>query len=105
MELNLNDQNFEKEIKEAELPVLVDFFASWCPPCSMLGPILEKVAEEMKGKFILAKVNVDASPATSQKFSINSIPAVYLFKAGRPVGNFVGAMPEEAVREWLSKYL
>jgi len=106
-EIIVTDSSFEKEIveKSNSVPVLVDFWASWCMPCNMLGPVLGKIAENNEGKFVLAKVNVDENPGSSQKFSISSIPAVKLFKDGKVVGEFVGSMPEEAVTRWLEKNL
>lgn len=103
--LELTDENFEKEISNAKKPVLVDFFAIWCPPCSILSPILEKIEEEFKEKVIFAKVNVDAAPKTSQKYGINPIPTVILFKGGKPISEFIGARPENEIRKWLEEVL
>jgi thioredoxin 1 len=89
MEINLNDQNFEEEIKKAEKPVLVDFWASWCMPCNMLTPILEKVARNYEDKVILAKVNLDEARVIAQKFGIDRIPTVILFKEGKPFSGFL----------------
>ncbi|MDP3996004.1 MAG: thioredoxin [bacterium] len=102
---DLTDENFEKELTESEKPVLVDFFADWCPPCSILAPILEKVAEDLGGKFILVKVNVDTIPLTAKNFKIEKIPTVALFKNGKPVSGFVGVQQEPAIKEWLEKEL
>lgn len=103
--LTLTDQNFEKEIQNAEKPVLVDFFAEWCSPCSVLGPILEKLVEEFKGKFIFAKVNLDGAPITAQKYGIEKIPYIILFKEGKPVSGFSGVRPELIIKEWLEENL
>lgn len=103
--IELTDQNFEEELKRAEKPVLIDFWASWCQPCSILTPILEKVAEDYKDKLILAKVNLDQAPNTAQKLGIDRIPMVVLFKEGKPVSGFIGVRPESAVREILDKML
>ena len=105
MEIDANDSNFEKEIleKSKELPVVVDFWAEWCMPCTMLKPVLEKIAKEYEGKFLLAKLNVDENPGSSAKFGVSSIPAVKMFKDGKIVGEFVGALPEETVKQWLDK--
>jgi thioredoxin 1 len=102
---NLTDQNFEEEIKKSEKPVLVDFFATWCGPCEVLGPIIEKVAEDLSDKVVLAKINVDQFPTTSEKFKIDRIPNVILFKEGNQVDGFVGLMSEEAIKTWLEKAL
>jgi len=101
----LTDQNFEQIVKENNKPVLVDFFAEWCPPCKMLTPILEKLEEEFREKIIFAKVNVDICPLTSQKCGINPIPNVILFKQGKPAGNFVGLRTEEEIKTWLENLL
>ena len=100
-----NDSNFdEKVIKQStKLPVVADFWASWCMPCQMLGPVMEKLAKEFKGKFVLAKINVDQNPGLSGKFAVSSIPSVKMFKGGKVVGEFTGALPEQAVRKWIEK--
>ncbi len=105
MILILTDENFEKEIKKADKPVLVDFWSTWCEPCAILSPILERLAEEYKDKITFAKVNLDAASITAQKFGINRIPTVVLFKDGKPVSGFVGVRPEPVIREWLGKML
>jgi thioredoxin 1 len=97
----LNDENFDKEITGTDKFVLVDFFATWCEPCSVLAPILEKVAADLKDKIVLQKVNIDDSPKTAEKFGIEKIPTVVLFKNGAPVSGFVGMVPEESIKEWL----
>ncbi len=106
-EIEVNDSNFEGEVieKSREIPVVVDFWAQWCRPCLMLGPILEKLANENGRKFVLAKVNVDGAQVTSQKYGIMSIPNVKLFKDGKIVDEFLGAYPEDFVRGWLDKNL
>ncbi len=103
--LNLTDENFEKEIQAAEKPAVVDFWAEWCGPCSVLGPILEKLAEEYNDKFIFAKVNLDTAPLTAQKYRIERIPTVVLFNGGKPISGFVGVRPEPIIREWLEENL
>jgi len=103
----LNDQNFKQFIETAEKPVLVDFFANWCPPCSMLGPVIEKIAESkgMEDKLIFTKLDIDNSPMTAQQFGVEQIPTVILFKNKEAVADFLGFMPEEAVRDWIEKGL
>ena len=103
--LKLADENFENEIQTTEKPILVDFFAVWCLPCSALSPILDKLESEFKEKVIFAKVNVDSSPKASQKYGINPIPTVILFKKGEPVSEFTGLKPESEIREWLENQL
>ena len=105
IEINLIDQNFNQFIQSAKKPVLVDFWAEWCMPCFVLGPILEKVAEEYNDKFTLAKVNLDAAPQISQKYGIEQIPTVVLFKNGKPISGFIGVRSEPAIKEFLNEAL
>jgi thioredoxin len=101
----LNDENFDKEISSTGKLVLVDFFATWCGPCSTLAPILEKVAEELKEKIILMKANVDETPKASGRFGVEKIPTVILFKDGKPISGFVGLAPEASIKEWVENAL
>ena len=103
--MNLNDQNFETEIQNAKKPVLVDFWADFCQPCSVLAPILEKIVEEKKDELILAKVNLETAPLAAQKYGVDRIPLVILFKDGKPVSGFIGAKPEEEIKKWLEESL
>lgn len=98
---------FERDVLERslELPVLVDFWATWCAPCRTLGPILEKLAVELSGRFVLAKVDIDRSPELAQAFRVQSVPSVVLLVQGRPVDGFLGAQPEAAVRAFLEPHL
>ena len=103
--MNLTDENFDKEINTKDGLVLVDFFATWCEPCSLLGPVLEKVSENFKGKIVLMKANVDSTPLAAQKFEVDRIPKVVLFKNGKEISSFIGLMPEKAIKEWLENML
>ena len=105
MEFEVNDGNFEKEIieKSNEVPVVVDFWADWCPPCKILGPVLEKLAKDYDGKFVLAKADVNQSRQKATQYKVMSIPNVKMFKNGGVVDEFIGAIPEEQVKEWLDK--
>ena len=105
--VDVTDADFGQAVLEEskQRPVVVDFWAGWCRPCLVLGPILEKVAEEKQGAFLLAKLDVDANQVTASQFRVQSIPAVWAFRDGQPVDQFIGALPEPAVREWVDRLL
>lgn len=103
MEVILNDQNFEAEVLKSDVPVLVDFWAPWCGPCKILGPIVEELAKDMEGKPVkVAKMNVDESQEIPQKYGIMSIPTLMIFKGGEVVDQMVGVTPKDTLAEKLT---
>jgi thioredoxin 1 len=103
--LHLTGANFKEEVLESEGVVLVDFWAPWCGPCQMVGPVLEEVEKEMGEKIKVGKVNVDEEGALGQEYQIMSIPAVFVFKNGEVVERLIGAMAKSNYVEVLNKYL
>ena len=100
-EIQLNEQNFELEVSRADLPVLVDFWASWCGPCQMLAPVIAEIAEEYAGKVKVGKVNVDEQPNLANRYGIASIPTVMLFKNGEVVSTSLGYRPKNDLETML----
>lgn len=105
MEITLTAANFEEEVMKSDMPVLVDFWAAWCGPCSMLSPVIAEIAEEYAGKAKVCKVNVDDNGALCAQFAIVSIPTVIVFKDGKPVDKLVGAHAFDDYADILDKYL
>jgi thioredoxin 1 len=101
----LNDDNFEQEVLKSEIPALVDFWAPWCGPCQMMGPILEEAAAEWKDKIKICKLNVDESMAVARNYQIQSIPTMILFEKGEPAKKIIGARPKKAFVEEFESWL
>ena len=103
--LHLDQDSFVNTIKTSDKPVLVDFWAPWCGPCRMLAPILEELEKDMGTKITVAKVNVDENQELAQEFQIMSIPAMMIFKGGKPVDSMVGLMPKDRIVAYLNKHI
>jgi thioredoxin 1 len=103
MEVVFTEQNFEAEVLKSEKPTLVDFWAPWCGPCQVMGPIVEELAKEMGDKAKVGKLNVDENSEIAQKFSVMSIPTIIIFKGGKVIKQFVGVQSKETLKEELSK--
>src|SRR2546428_2346647 len=101
----VNDQSFEQDVLKSDTPVLVDFWATWCGPCRMVGPVLEEIASEQGEKIKIAKLDVDANPVTAGRFAVRAIPTMILFKNGREAQRLVGYMPKERLLQQLQPHL
>ena len=99
------DSNFDEEIKNSKIPILVDFWAEWCGPCKQIGPILEDIGEAKKDKLKILKLNIDENPQTPQKFGVRGIPTLMLFKDGKLVDTKVGSLPKNMLESWLDPNL
>ncbi len=104
MAQQVSDANFQTEVLEANLPVLVDFWAEWCGPCRAVAPILDELSSELAGKVKIVKLNVDENRDTMMKYGVRSIPTMILFKNGEPVDMKVGAAPKASLSQWLESH-
>ena len=97
--MEIADATFEQEVIKSDLPVMVDFWATWCGPCKMIAPIVEELAKEYEGKLKVVKVNVDDCPETAASYAIMSIPTLKIFKGGAEISTMVGVQTKEAIKE------
>ena len=105
MALEITDANFDELVMKSDKPVLVDFWAEWCGPCRMVGPVVEELAKEYEGRAIIGKVNVDNNPEISMKFGIRNIPALLYFKNGEIVDKQIGAVPKSVLDKKIQAHL
>lgn len=101
--VTVTDESFEKDVLQAQRPVLVDFWAEWCGPCKQIAPALEQISEELAGQVTIAKLNIEDSPTTPSRYGVRGIPTMMLFKDGQMSSMKVGAMPKQKILEWLSE--
>jgi len=99
--VKVTDATFEAEVKNSDIPVVVDFWAEWCGPCKMIGPALEELSEQYAGKIKIAKVNVDDNPNSPMTLGVRGIPALFMFKDGEVVSNKTGAAPKSVLEDWI----
>jgi len=105
MAIEVNDANFEEVVLQSDVPVVVDFWAEWCGPCRMVGPIVEDLSEEYKGRIVVAKMDVDSNPAVTSKLGIRNIPTILFFKGGQQVDKQVGAVPKTVLSQKIDALL
>ncbi len=97
----VTDSTFDAEVRQSDIPVVVDFWAEWCGPCKMIGPALEELSVEMAGKVKIVKVNVDENPNSPAQMGVRGIPALFVFKGGEVIANKAGAAPKAALADWI----
>ncbi len=104
-ESTFTDQTWDQEVLNSDLPVVVDFWAQWCGPCSMIAPVVEEISQEYEGKIKVGKLNVDENPITPGKYQVKAIPTVLFFKGGKPVDTVVGVVPKKAFVDKIEKMI
>jgi thioredoxin 1 len=105
MAVEFTSSNFQNEVLASDKPVLVDFWAEWCGPCKMIGPVVEEIHNEYLGKAVIGKLNVDENPDISMNYSVRSIPTLLIFKGGKVVDKIVGAVPKSQIIKQLESHL
>ncbi len=99
--VHVTDATFDQEVKQSDIPVVVDFWAEWCGPCKQIGPALEELSAEYEGKVKIAKVDVDQNPNTAAAMGVRGIPALFIFKDGQVISNRAGAAPKASLQSWI----
>ena len=103
--IKVTDASFEADVLKASQPVLLDFWAEWCGPCKAIAPTLDALAQELQGKVVVAKINIDENPATPNRYRVQGIPTLMLFKNGQVAATKVGSMPKQKLHEWVNSVL
>lgn len=99
----VSDDTFDTEVRQSDIPVVVDFWAEWCGPCKQIGPALEALSDEYEGRVKIVKVNVDENPNSPAQMGVRGIPALFMFKDGEVISNKVGAAPAAALKSWIEE--
>jgi len=105
VEIKVNDSNFKSEVLESPLPVLADFFATWCGPCRMIAPTVEEIAREYQGRLKVCKVDIDSAPDSASRYGVLSVPTLILFKGGRELDRIVGAVPRSTIEKMVLSHV
>ena len=105
MAIEVSDKDFDQEVLKSELPVVVDFWAPWCGPCRMIGPVIDKLSEEFNGKVKFCKLNVDENPSSARNYQVMSIPLLLFFKDGNPMDQSLGAVSDSVIRSKIEALL
>ena len=103
--IQTSDDSFDNDVISSDIPVLVDFWAEWCGPCKIIGPILEEIALEQESKIKILKLNIDDNPETPQKFGVRGIPTLMIFKEGKLIDSKIGSLPKTALEAWIQSNL
>ena len=99
--VKVTDESFERDVLQADKPVLVDFWAEWCGPCKQIAPLLDEIAKEYEGKLTIAKINIDENPQTPSRYGVRGIPTLLLFKGGNVAATKIGALGKQALKSWI----
>ena len=102
---SVNELNFDSEVLKADVPVLVDFTATWCGPCRQIAPLIDQLADEFEGRVKVAKLDIDDSPGIAKRYGIRGVPTLYVFKSGEVVGQQVGAVPKRTIQQLMERAL